>query len=809
MAKLSRKNQKIFASGATNNGQFGSAVVGTKIKSNDVETLQNLVAYLQGWDSATIGGQKLPTLEEFQALHYITNYQLAYLFQEGISEWNTDTEYFIDSVIKNGTALYSSKTDNNSGNILTDTVNWLYLGDISRILDLENINANINVGVAASVGSNNLTVALKQKDGSSDPSSDKPVYIAVRNNSLNSGAWDQEKISTALSLEVPSGATLGSVDGVKARLYVYLIKDATNEFAISKTLLDDSILHSSIAIDSSADSESSLYSTSVKTNKPIKLLGYLDSIQASAGTWVSTPSKIFIGRDFTSLEIGELPNQIISGQSRSLSSMPDFLRPSGVALAFDVLGSTTDLVLLINGELTIVNSDLNKSSIQAAPSVNNTADVNDLSIINDLYAGEDGGVITIDNVGSEITSLVGQIVAFKTPTGEIFKGLLKSTTEIVDVFRGFYFNNSGTPISRGVLSDGNTIQLMKIGWVFVENDSSTIDITYRTPIESYSSPTSPQTGDYWYDIINQVWKRYTGALWEGIDRILVGEIVSDTTVTLGARSYDFTKDFDKFNNIELDIFSTSIIRSKNADNKINVYGTEIGLKNSFLNWNIVTDLESPLAETISTDYYLYISDKGQLIISDEKPYYRGDLKGKYHPYHSWRAIGVCFNDSVSNLVIVSEIGFNSELKSANAFIKDVKPNNTNGGGATVGWNTRVLNTIESEKDFVFIDSNQFYILPGLYKVKAHSPAMDVNANRNALYNVDDANYDIIGSNEYATNAGTGHSQSKVWGAIRIHKTTRYELQMWIAVTDASFGAGQQVSAGTDEIYAQIDLTKRG
>jgi hypothetical protein len=116
MTKILRKLQKIFASGAANNGQFGSAIVGTKITSSDIETLQNLPAYLQGWDAATIGGQNLPTLEEFQALHYITNYQVAYLMQQGVAEWNTETIYYIGSMINSDGSIYISKTDDNAGN---------------------------------------------------------------------------------------------------------------------------------------------------------------------------------------------------------------------------------------------------------------------------------------------------------------------------------------------------------------------------------------------------------------------------------------------------------------------------------------------------------------------------------------------------------------------------------------------------------------------------------------------------------------------------------------------------------------------
>lgn len=138
MAKIARKNQKIFASGASNNGQFGSAQSGTKVTDTDLDVLQALAAFLSGWTSATLTGENLPTLEEMQALHYITTTQIAYLFQEGVAEYNTDTSYYINSIVKKtGTyELYGSKIIDNLGNALpaaVDDANWQYLGDVTDL----------------------------------------------------------------------------------------------------------------------------------------------------------------------------------------------------------------------------------------------------------------------------------------------------------------------------------------------------------------------------------------------------------------------------------------------------------------------------------------------------------------------------------------------------------------------------------------------------------------------------------------------------------------------------------------------------
>lgn len=133
MAKLPRVFQKVFASAAVNNGVFGSAQNGSKVVSSSIATIMGLAAWLQGWNSATISGQRLPTLEEFQGITYVETSQLAYLFQEGIPEWDSQTTYYQKSVVKRvGTyQLYGSIVDDNTNNAVTDATKWVPLVDLS------------------------------------------------------------------------------------------------------------------------------------------------------------------------------------------------------------------------------------------------------------------------------------------------------------------------------------------------------------------------------------------------------------------------------------------------------------------------------------------------------------------------------------------------------------------------------------------------------------------------------------------------------------------------------------------------------
>ena len=148
MARLQRKNQKVFAGEATNNGVFGSLQAGTKQYSNDVETIQSLSAYNTGWNSATISSEKLPPLAEFQSLQYMMTSQLAYIFQEGVPEWNANTTYYSGSCVKvidgSNFSLFVSLVDNNTS-ATTVSSDWgLVFSTESGVQNLTNLVQNLN-----------------------------------------------------------------------------------------------------------------------------------------------------------------------------------------------------------------------------------------------------------------------------------------------------------------------------------------------------------------------------------------------------------------------------------------------------------------------------------------------------------------------------------------------------------------------------------------------------------------------------------------------------------------------------------------
>lgn len=144
MAKIQRQTQKIFAGNATSEelAVFGSMKTGNPIYTDNIEELQS-ADYEQGWSSAIVADEA-PFLEEMNAVQYGLSKQLAYLFQNGIPEWDEGTTYYkntgfcqVDGII------YQSLTDENLGNNpQTDTTNWKkYLDNLNLAnIDLSNLS---------------------------------------------------------------------------------------------------------------------------------------------------------------------------------------------------------------------------------------------------------------------------------------------------------------------------------------------------------------------------------------------------------------------------------------------------------------------------------------------------------------------------------------------------------------------------------------------------------------------------------------------------------------------------------------------
>jgi hypothetical protein len=148
-----------------------------------------------------------------------------------------------------------------------------------------------NLALACSVGASALTIALKDSSGS-NPSAGSPVKIGFRSGTVTNGTYNQRSVTGALSVVVPSGATLGHLSSAACWIYIYAIDNAgTVELAVSSIWRDESALFTSTTISAAAD-DSGLYSTTGRTGVPARLIGRLKYNASPDGTYSAIPDEV-------------------------------------------------------------------------------------------------------------------------------------------------------------------------------------------------------------------------------------------------------------------------------------------------------------------------------------------------------------------------------------------------------------------------------------------------------------------------------------------------------------------------------------
>jgi hypothetical protein len=124
----------------------------------------------------------------------------------------------------------------------------------------------------------------------------QPTSIDFRSTTPSSGAVTTVDIATAITLVVPSGATLGSTATYAASLAVVAINNAGTVVLGIVNIgggvdLSEIGVISSTLVGAGSDLSTVIYSASAQTSKAYRVIGYIESTQAVAGTWV-TPSLV-------------------------------------------------------------------------------------------------------------------------------------------------------------------------------------------------------------------------------------------------------------------------------------------------------------------------------------------------------------------------------------------------------------------------------------------------------------------------------------------------------------------------------------
>jgi len=161
--------------------------------------------------------------------------------------------------------------------------------------------SNAGLTVVANTPTNGLTITLTQANGSALAATHKDkCVVEFRSATLASGSVVFREVTAAISTVITSGSTAGFFAAKAEKLHIYLIDNAgTVELAWSGSdIWDEAALQSTTAEGGAgaADSKTTLYSTTARSNVAIRYLGYALLTEATPGTWVTNPSQIVIGK---------------------------------------------------------------------------------------------------------------------------------------------------------------------------------------------------------------------------------------------------------------------------------------------------------------------------------------------------------------------------------------------------------------------------------------------------------------------------------------------------------------------------------
>lgn len=122
--------------------------------------------------------------------------------------------------------------------------------------------------------------------------------VDFRGTPITNGTTTSITFTSPIILAAPAGATLGTTSGALSRIVILALNNAgvvvlgltnANNSNIS---FDETELVSTTAMSAAATSANVVYSAAGLSNVPYRVVGYIESTQATAGTWATSPSKV-------------------------------------------------------------------------------------------------------------------------------------------------------------------------------------------------------------------------------------------------------------------------------------------------------------------------------------------------------------------------------------------------------------------------------------------------------------------------------------------------------------------------------------
>lgn len=291
-----------------------------------------------------------------------------------------------------------------------------------------------NGQIVASVAGSELTVAIKTLAGA-DPSTSDPVICYFRSATLSDGAPVKRTLTSALSLTVPSTATMGFVNAVPGRLWVTLIDTGADiviglqncSAASAIYPLDEAGMVSTTIMSASSDNAGVMYSAAAQASKAFRIVGLLtwETAMATAGTWSAGPDV----------------NQLFGPGVRKPGDIIQLRRSTTSAQTSTTSASYVDTGLT---DTISLSSAVNKVRIAAAV------------IIDNVTSGKQArmrlhrGATAIGSEGQNYTSAGGEsivsasLIAFDTP-GTVAATTYTAKLKNLDGVSTVYFNTNTIP----------------------------------------------------------------------------------------------------------------------------------------------------------------------------------------------------------------------------------------------------------------------------------------------------------------------------------------------------------------------------
>ena len=233
--------------------------------------------------------------------------------------------------------------------------------EVLRFDGLPRIDRDKIQSISASVGSNALTISAS--------------YLSLDFRSTTLGSGTVTTVSgTPANLVISSGSTLGTINAVQSDIAVLAINNA-GTIELAAVNIDGGVDLSETGLISTtaeggagaADSASTVYSTTARSNVAYRVIGIIRSTQATAGTWATAPSLIqgAGGNALTSMQsLGY--GQTWQNVTGSRASGTTYYNTTGKPIMVSIIGSNVNNTVSV----TVNGVQVTSQSITLASGVN-------------------------------------------------------------------------------------------------------------------------------------------------------------------------------------------------------------------------------------------------------------------------------------------------------------------------------------------------------------------------------------------------------------------------------------------------------